>query len=211
MTYREYYGEYTGTHLRTGVRYAWRMRVPAEDGPFGLIVTHDGLNEAQANAAFALAKTGEMPPCAVLGVSPGVMPPSLPGGAERNMRFNDYDMFDSRYADFLVDELIPALTEKFGLNISPLPDMHMICGGSSGGISAWNGVWFRNDYFRRAYLSSPTFSAMARGNIAPVQMRLFETKPIRVYIDWSEDEPDDYFGSSYCAARRCRSSSSPRR
>ncbi|MBQ6165458.1 MAG: hypothetical protein IJK23_13385 [Clostridia bacterium] len=204
MTYREYYGEYTGTHLRTGVRYAWRMRVPAGDGPFGLIVTHDGLNEAHANAAFALAKTGEMPPCAVLGVSPGVTPPSLPGGAERNMRFNDYDMFDSRYADFLVDELIPALMEKFGLNISPLPDMHMICGGSSGGISAWNGVWFRNDYFRRAYLSSPTFSAMARGNIAPVQMRLFETKPIRVYIDWSEDEPDDYFGSSYCAAMEGR-------
>ena len=206
MTYQEYAGEHTGERLRTGVRYAWRLFVPTDagDGPFGLLVTHDGLNEAQARAALTLAKAGEMPPCVVLGVSPGVMAPSLPGGTERNMRFNDYDMFSSDYVDFLADELIPSLTERFGLNISPLPDWHMISGGSSGGISAWNGVWFRNDYFRRAYLSSPTFSAMARGNIVPVQMRLFETKPIRVFIDWSEDEPDDYFGSSYCAAMEGR-------
>ena len=205
MTYKEYTGEHTGQKLRTGVRYAWRLLVPMDaDGPLALLVTHDGLNEAQASAALTLAEAGEMPPCAVLGVSPGVMPPSLPGGTERNMRFNDYDMFGSGYVDFLVDELIPTLAERFWLNLSPLPDMHMISGGSSGGISAWNGVWFRNDYFRRAYLSSPTFSAMARGNIAPVQMRLFETKPIRVFIDWSEEEPDDYFGSSYCAAMEGR-------
>ncbi|MCR5042204.1 MAG: hypothetical protein K6C36_08940, partial [Clostridia bacterium] len=206
MTYIDYAGDYAGKRLRTGVTYPWRLFVPedAGDAPLGLIVTHDGLNEAQAKAALALAEAGEMPPCAVLGVSPGEMQPSLPGGFARNMRFNDYDMFAPGYVDFLVDELIPYLVGRYGLNVSPDPDMHMISGGSSGGISAWNGVWFRNDYFRRAYLSSPTFSAMARGNIAPVQMRLFETKPIRVFIDWSEDEPDDYFGSSYCAALEAR-------
>ena len=36
--------------------------------------------------------------------------------------------------------------------------------------------------------------------MAPVFIRLFETKPIRVFIDYAENEPDDYFGSSYCAA-----------
>ena len=206
MTYTDYAGDHTGTRLRTGVTYAWRLFVPnvAADVPIGLIVTNDGLNEAQANAALTLADAGEMPPCAVLGVSPGEMRPSMPGGFARNMRFDDYDMFDPGYVDFLVDELIPHLVGRYGLNVSSAPDMHMISGGSSGGISAWNGVWFRNDYFRRAYLSSPTFSAMARGNIAPVQMRLFETKPIRVFIDWSENEPDDYFGSSYCAAMEAR-------
>ena len=206
MTYIDYAGEYTGKRLRTGVTYAWRLFVPdnAGNAPLGLIVTHDGLNTAQAEAALTLAEAGEMPPCAVLGISPGEMQPTLPGGFGRNMRFNDYDVFDPGYVDFLVDELIPYLIGRYGLNVSPSPDMHMISGGSSGGISAWNGVWFRNDYFRRAYLSSPTFSAMARGNIAPVHMRLFETKPIRVYIDWSEDEPDDYFGSSYCAALEAR-------
>ncbi len=206
MTYTEYNGEYIGTRLRTGVCYAWRLFVPTDagEGPFALLVTLDGLNEAQARAALSLAEAGEMPPCVVLGVSPGVMRPTLSGGTERNMRFNDYDIFGSGYLDFLADELIPYLIERFSLPVSPSPDMHMISGGSSGGISAWNGVWFRNDYFRRAYLSSPTFSAMARGNIAPVQMRLFETKPVRVFIDWSEDEPDDYFGSSYCAAMEGR-------
>ena len=41
---------------------------------------------------------------------------------------------------------------------------------------------------------------MARGNVAPIWMRLFETKPVRVFIGYSENEPDDYFGSSLCAA-----------
>lgn len=36
--------------------------------------------------------------------------------------------------------------------------------------------------------------------MAPVFIRLFKTKPIRVFIDYVENEPDDYFGSSYCAA-----------
>lgn len=91
------------------------------------------------------------------------------------MRLNDYDIFSSEYVDFIVDEFIPYIKEKYSLNLSDNPNMHMISGGSSGGLSSWNGVWFRNDYFRRAYLSSPTFSAMARGNMAPVFMRLYET------------------------------------
>ena len=31
-------------------------------------------------------------------------------------------------------------------------------------------------------------------------IRKCETKPIRVFVDYSENEPDDYFGSSFCAA-----------
>ena len=31
-------------------------------------------------------------------------------------------------------------------------------------------------------------------------MRKCETKPIRVFVDYSEDEPDCYFGSSFCVA-----------
>lgn len=200
MDWIKYSGVFHGKTKRPGAEYAYALWVPENaPGELGVFLSHDGLNEAQAEAMGALAQTGEAPFCAVFGVWPGVLPSALPEGYPRNLRFNDYDVFDSGYMDFAVDELIPALAAEYGLRLSPDPDLHMVTGGSSGGISAWNGVWFRNDYFRRAYLSSPTFSAMARGNLAPVWMRIFETKPIRVFTEYSEHEPDDYFGSSFCA------------
>lgn len=201
MFWEKYNGIFKSTKLRAGTSYSYSLWVPLRaHGPLGVFVSHDGLNEAQADAMAALSQTGEAPYCAVLGVLPGETIPQTPGGVKRNLRFNDYDVFDGSYMTFIVDELIPALTAEYGLSLSPDPNLHMVAGGSSGGISAWSGVWFRNDYFRRAALSSPTFSAMARGNLAPVWMRIFETKPIRVFLDYSENEPDDYFGNSYCAA-----------
>ena len=201
MFWEKHSGDFIGVGTREGTTYPYSLWVPAQaPGPLGVFFSHDGLNEAQAEAMAALAQAGEAPYCAVIGVSPGETVPQTPGGAPRCARFNDYDVFDSGYMDFIVDTLIPALAAEYNLPLSPEPDLHMVSGGSSGGISAWSGVWFRGDYFRRAYLSSPTFSAMAQGNLAPVWMRIFETKPIRVFLEYSENEPDDYFGSSYCAA-----------
>ena len=202
MAYTEYKGEYTSTKFRTNTIYSYRIYVPQveTDKPFALLVTHDGLNEGEAVAMAKLAETGEAPYCVIIGLGGEYMKPTRDGAYARGMRFNDYDIYAPEYVNFIIEDFIPYATEKYGLNFSDNPDMHMISGGSSGGISAWNGVWFRNDYFRRVYMSSPTFSAMARGNMLPVQIRLFETKPVRAYIDWSENEPDDYFGSSYCAA-----------
>lgn len=74
--------------------------------------------------------------------------------------------------------------------------MHLVSGGSSGGICAWNFAWHRNDYFHRVYASSPTFSALGNGEDIPFLIRKYESKPIRVFTDYSEREPDEYFGSS---------------
>ena len=193
---------YTGVRYCSGMTFACKLYVPEvpQDTPLGVIVTHDGLIEAEVLAMEKLAKTGDAPYCACIGIDGGAMSPTRKEGYRRGMRLSNYDFFDSCFADFLVEELIPYLQETYHLNLSKDPNMHMAAGGSSGGISAWNCVWFRNDYFRRAYLSSPSFLAMDRGNMAQVFMRLYETKPIRVYVDYSETEPDDYFGSSYCVA-----------
>ena len=112
----------------------------------------------------------------------------------------NYDMFTRDYPDFVVDEFLPYLIETYNLHISPSPDMHMTSGGSSGGISAWNIAWYRTDSFRRVYMSSPSFLSMGNGREIPALIRKVETKPIRVWTEFSENEPDEYFGSSYCAA-----------
>lgn len=112
------------------------------------------------------------------------------------MRMNSYDFFDREYGDFIVYELIPYVLKKYGIIISDSPDMHLISGGSSGGISSFVVAWFHSDYFRRVYMSSPSFLAMGRGNEIPYLIRKYETKPFRIYEEWSENEPNDYFGWS---------------
>ena len=108
---------------------------------------------------------------------------------------NSYDLFDREYGDFLVYELIPHIKREYGLPISDSPDMHLISGSSSGGISSFVAAWFHPDYFHRVNMSSPSFLAMGRGNEVPYLIRKYETKPIRVFEEFSENEPDDYFGS----------------
>lgn len=165
-----------------------------------LLVSHDGSYEVEAGSLEILAATDEAPCCVTVAVFPGRLHATIDGGFTRNLRLNNYDIYGKRYPDFIVDELMPWLIEKYDLSISASPDMHMVCGASSGGISSWNIAWRRNDYFRRVYMGSPSFLEMARGQELVTLMRKCETKPIRVFTEFSETEPDDYFGSSYCVA-----------
>ena len=153
-----------------------------------------------------LMQEGVIPYGMLLFVVPGCMSPTLPCGSSRKMRAAEFDQYGADFSNFLIEELLPEACRISEETLSPSPDMHFICGASSGGMVAWNAVWFRNDYFRRAYLSSPTFSAMRGGEEAMVIARKTETKPIKLYITCGTDEPDYFFGSSLMAAQNAASS-----
>lgn len=152
-----------------------------------------------------LMEEGLIPYGMLLFVIPGALLSSLPGAVPRRMRAAEFDQYGPEFANLLVEEMIPEACRISGENLSPLPDMHFISGGSSGGMAAWNAVWFRNDFFRRAFLSSPTFSAMRGGEEAMVIARKTETKPIKLYITTGTEEPDYFFGSSLLAAQNAAS------
>ena len=147
-----------------------------------------------------LTNDGCMPPGLIIFAGPGILPATIPGGIDRNMRAEEFDQYGREFSDFLVEELIPDAVRQMDCRISPSPDAGMITGGSSGGLAAWNAVWFRNDRFRRVFLSSPTFSAMRGGEEPMVLLRKTEQRPIRIYLTTGTTEPDYFFGSSYYAA-----------
>lgn len=198
-----YSGAYKAEKYPDAVFY-YEIYVPKEhngsDG-YGLIFNHDGLNRAEAEANELLAKNGEAPHCISIGIDGGCITPTVENGSERGLRMNTYDLFSSRFPDFVVDEFLPYLIKKYGLCIDPSPDMHLVSGGSSGGISSWNIAWHRTDHFKRVYMSSPSFLEMGKGQELVTLIRKYETKPIRVFTEYSENEPDDYFGSSFCVAK----------
>lgn len=191
-----YEGTYAGKKYKKDTVFEYALTVPDVDydGPFAIIVEHDGRNIPRENAMLKLSKEGKAPYCVFLGVKPGRLPTK--NGKGRWMRMDNYDLFTDEYANFIVEELIPYAKKKHKVKISNNPDWHMTEGGSSGGISAFVMAWFRNDYFRRTYISSPSFLSMGRGNEITHFIKKAETKPIKIYEEYSEDEPDEYFGSS---------------
>lgn len=186
---------FTGRKYKPGMKFDVVIAVPEADvDEYALLVEHDGQNDANVHSLLRLANEGKAPYCVSIGVVQGKM--TMSDGSVRYMRMNSYDLFDREYADFLVYELIPYIAEKHRLKISTSPDMHFVSGGSSGGISAFVIAWFHPEYFHRVYMSSPSFLAMGRGNEIPYLIRKYETKPLRIYHEWSENEPNDYFGRS---------------
>ena len=188
-------GSLTGKKFKPDIQYDFIISIPEKGvDEFALLIEHDGPNVANVNSMLGLADEGKAPYCICIGVQPGVL--TMPDGTARKMRMNSYDLFDREYADFIVCELIPYVLDTYQLKISPSPDMHMVSGGSSGGISAFAIAWFHSEYFHRVYMSSPSFLAMGRGNEIPYLIRKYETKPLRIYQEMSENEPNDYFGWS---------------
>lgn len=197
--YEYYEGEVTGCEYKPGISFSYKIAVPdVKQDEYALLVEHDGLNDANANAMLQLANEGKAPFTICLGIEPGYI--RFSDGSKRDMRMNCYDLFDREYGDFIVYEFIPYIVNRYGIKLSDSPDMHMVSGGSSGGISSFVIAWYHSDYFHRVYMASPSFLAMGRGNEIPCLIRKCETKPLRVYLEYSEYEPDDYFGSSYTVA-----------
>lgn len=194
-TTRNIHDALTGQKYKPGLKFEFFLSIPEVTvSEYALLVEHDGQNDANVNSLLKLADEGKAPYCISVGVNPGYL--TMPDGSIRGMRMNSYDLFDREYADFIVYELIPYIKEKYSLTISSSPDMHFVSGGSSGGISAFAIAWFHPEYFHRVYMSSPSFLSMGRGNEIPYLIRKYETKPLRIYQEMSEDEPNDYFGWS---------------
>jgi enterochelin esterase-like enzyme len=129
--------------------------------PAALLVQFDAFNAQQTAAMEKLAAEGLAPPFVVIAGPAGRLEPSIPGGTARGLRVENYDDVGPEFPNFLVEELIPEAIRVGHLSLSANPDLHMTSGGSSGGYCAFNACWYRNDYFRRAYLASPSFFALA--------------------------------------------------
>ncbi len=62
-------------------------------------------------------------------------------------RGNEYDSCTPRYANFLDEEILAIVREKYPYSEDPWD--HAILGSSSGGSCAFTASWYRNDLFRR--------------------------------------------------------------
>ncbi len=203
----EIHGEYKDSKIFPGTVHAFTLvRVGDDcydDGIPGLVVSQDELNPTEK--VRKLVAEGAMPSCVGIYVRSASRPATAPGGFVRSNRSQEYDSLGPDYPNFLVEELIPYLEETYRFRVSRNPNLHFIYGSSSGGISAWNACWERNDWFRRCYIASPTFCSFRGGDQLPVLIRKYETKPIRCYMTVGTEDmrnsAGDWFVQAHAAAR----------
>jgi enterochelin esterase family protein len=188
-------------------RGGW-VYIPAQyDGskPAALMVFQDGhayvseTGQMRVPVVFDnLIHRGQLEPIIGIFINPGHRGgggPAAAGWGNRNNRSFEYDSLGDAYARFLIDELIPFVTAKWGLKLSPDPRQRAICGMSSGGICAFTVAWERPDQFGKVLSHIGSFTNIRGGHVYPAFIRKTERKPIRVFLQDGSNDLNNLHGN----------------
>ena len=177
--------------------------VPAQyqaETPASVMVFQDGAGyvsetgPARASMVFDnLIHQRRMPVTVGVFIDPGRFPPVAEGKEPVSNRSFEYDTLSDQYARFLLDEMLPAVGERYRLTQDP--DKRAICGSSSGGICSWNVAWERPDAFRKVLSHVGSFADIRGGHVYPTRIRKTPPKPIRVFLQAGSHDLDVGWGN----------------
>ncbi|QDV40572.1 Gluconolactonase precursor [Stieleria neptunia] len=191
----------------------WAIYVPAQyqaDTPAALMVFQDGERMRDTKGRWRipvvfdnLIARGEMPPTIAVFINPGQHKSKPRQGKKSSNRSFEYDSLGDRYTRFLLEEILPAVEQRY--NVSSDPAMRAIGGSSSGAICAFTAAWEHPDQFGKVYSNVGSFTNLRGGNVYPALVRKTEPKPIRVYMSDTSGDVDNAFGSWPWANQRMAS------
>lgn len=188
------------------IRRYW-VYVPAQykaESPAALMVFQDGHAYVGEQGRFRapivmdnLIHKGEMPVTIGVFIDPGHKKEQLPEApgwkpTPENRSF-EYDTLSDQYARFLLEEIIPEVQRNY--KISDDPNLHAICGISSGGICAFTVAWERPDNFRKVLSHVGSFTNIRGGHNYEALIRKTPPKPIRVYLQDGSGDLDNEHGN----------------
>lgn len=193
--------DFEDSSIFPGTRRAGWVYIPAqlrEGEEAALMVFQDGhayvseTGQVRVPVVFDnLIASGELDATVGVFVNPGHRGddgPAAEGWGSRNNRSFEYDSLSDLYVRFLLEELLPYVSERYGVKFSADPGRRAICGMSSGGICAFTAAWERPDSFGRVLSHIGSFVNIRGGHVYPALIRKTARKPIRVYLqDGSND------------------------
>ncbi len=185
-----------------GTPHNYSVYVPAQYNsakPIPFMIFLDG---GSANVIFDnLIAKGDLPPMIGIFINPGVLPALNPQVQSRYERIFEYDSINGRFAQFLIDEVIPEVAKSY--NLSKDPNERGLVGNSTGAVGAFMAAWERPDQFRRVASFIGTFVAMKGADTMLALIRKSEPKPIRIFMqDGKKDHilPDHPFGTFFAGS-----------
>jgi enterochelin esterase-like enzyme len=179
--------------------------------PACLMVFQDGGGYVHETRSFRstivfdnLIHKKDMPVTIGVFLNPGVIPAVKPGGKPRRNRSFEYDTLSPKYSNFLLEEILPFVEDKY--NISKKPEHRATGGISSGGICAWTVAWERPDQFGKVLSHVGSFTNIRGGHNYHAMIRKTEKKPIRVFLQEGSNDLDNLHGSWPLANRQMAAS-----
>jgi iron(III)-enterobactin esterase len=127
-----------------------------------------------------------------------VAPDSGGSDAQGSERGLEYDTLSERYSNWVEQELLPAVSQKYGVTFTSDPDGRATMGGSSGAICAWTMAWFHPERYHKVLSYSGTFVNQASPQDAKTPRGGWEyhatlipktaKKPIRIWMEVGEKD-----------------------
>ncbi|HUQ72322.1 MAG TPA: alpha/beta hydrolase-fold protein [Planctomycetaceae bacterium] len=198
-------GKWTSEKVYPGTERDYWVYLPAgydASKPHALMVFQDGGNYQKKDGQFRvpvvfdnLIHDKAIPPTIGVFLNPGTFPAADAKTKPRSNRSFEYDSLGDQYAKFLIDEILPGLSERHKLNITSDPDQRAIGGISSGGICAWTVAWERPDSFRKVLSHVGSFTNIRGGHVYHALIRKTEPKPIRVFLQDGSGDLDNLHGN----------------
>src|SRR5438105_4193044 len=137
----------------------------------------------------------DVPPMIAIFVDPGVMPALSDEAQNRYERIFEYDSLTPRFANFLIDELVPEVGKSY--NLSKDANHRAVAGIRTGGVGAFVSAWNRPDQFRRVITWVGSFGNFRGADRLPGLIRRTEPRPIRVFMQTGRQDLVNYAGSWY--------------
>jgi len=165
---------------------------PGTEAP--LLVVQDGRDYAARVAAAldGLIAAHRVPPMVAVMIQSGG------GDAQGSERGLEYDTVSGRYAEFVEKEVLPRVTQLYGVRFTSNPEGRATMGGSSGAAAAFAMAWFHPEWYRKVLSYSGTFVNQAspadpatpdgawdfHAHLIPETPR----KPIRIWMEVGEKD-----------------------
>jgi enterochelin esterase-like enzyme len=129
--------------------YVPKGYVPGKEMPF--IVGADGPDHLLFAALDALITEQKLPPIVAISIQNGG---SDAQGSERGL---EYDTMSGKYAEFVENEVLPAVESHANVKLTHDPNGRATTGNSSGGSCALEMAWYHPEWYHRVLTYSGTF------------------------------------------------------
>jgi gluconolactonase len=186
-----------------GTPHNYQVYVPAQydaSRPIAFMIFLDGGGYAGNNVRVPvvldnLIARRDVPQMCAIFLDPGIMPALSDQAQNRYERIFEYDSLTPRFANFLIEQLIPEVAGSY--NLSKDPNDHGIAGLSTGGVGAFVAAWNRPDEFRRVITWIGSFGNFRGADRLPGLIRRSEPRPIRIFMQTGRQDLVNYAGSWY--------------
>jgi enterochelin esterase family protein len=156
---------------------------------------HSYLNDFRVPIVFDnLIHKKAVPVLIGLFINPGHTGSTQPDNPwQSNNRSYEYDSLGDEYVQFLIEEMIPEVGNKYFL--ADDAKMRAICGISSGGICSFTAAWQRPDYFHKVMSHLGSFTDIRGGHVYPTLIRKSAKRDIRVFLQDGSNDLDLRYGN----------------